>query len=53
MNLRFLNPYHYPLKQGLCRLPAFVVRLRKVIFKHGTRDGKHDDVMSYYDVNMM
>ena len=42
--LRFF--YHYPLKRGKRRLPVFEVALRKVNFKHGTRDGKHDDITS-------
>ena len=29
-----------------CRLPAFAATLRKVNFKYGFRDGKHDDVTS-------
>ena len=45
-NWCFLIPYHYPLKWGLLWLPAFVSTLRKVNFKHGTRDGKQDEVMS-------
>ena len=45
--LKFSDSYHYHyLKRGSCRLPVFAATLLKVYFKHGTRDGKHDDVTS-------
>ena len=45
-NQGFLIPYHYPLKRDLRQLPVFVATLCIVNFKHGTRDGKYDDVTS-------
>ena len=46
--LRFSESISLSFKTRLMRLPAFAATLRKVNFKHGTRDGKHDDVTSYY-----
>ena len=41
-HLLFLIPCHYPSKLGQRWLPVFATTLRKVIFKHVTRDRKHD-----------
>ena len=39
-------PYHYPLRRGYRWQPFYRSTLCKVNFKHGSRDGKHDDVTS-------
>ena len=44
--LRFSDSVSLSFKTRLMSIPVFVATLRKVNFKHGTRDGKHDDVMS-------
>ena len=36
-------------KTKLTSVIFFAMTLRKVNFKHGTRDGKHDDVTSRYE----
>ena len=43
--LRFSDSISLSFKgQGSCRLPVFAATLHRVNFKHGNRDGKHDDV---------
>ena len=41
--LRFSESISLSFKTRLRWLPAFAAKLRKVNFKHGTREGKHDD----------
>ena len=43
--LRFSDSVSLSFKMRLT-LPVFAATLHKVNFKHGTRDGKHDDVTS-------
>ena len=44
--LRFSDSISLSFKTKLMLLPAFGAKLRKVNFKHGTSDRKHDDVTS-------
>ena len=44
--LRFSDYLSLYFKTRLTSVTLFVPTLRKVNFKHGTRDGKHDDVTS-------
>ena len=43
---RFSDSVSLSFKTRLTLVTFFAVMLRKVNFKHGTRDGKHDDVTS-------
>ena len=44
--LRFSESVSLSFKTRLTLLPVFAATLGKVNFKHGTRDGKRDDVTS-------
>ena len=44
--LRFSESVSLSFKTRLTSVTCFAATLRKVNFKHGTRDGKHDDVTS-------
>ena len=45
--LRFSESISLAFKTRLTSVTCFSTMLPKVNFKHGTRDGKHDDVTSY------
>ena len=46
--LRFSECISLSFKTRLTSVTCFSATLRKVNFKHGTKDGKHDDITSYY-----
>ena len=46
--LRFSESISLSFKTRLPSVTCFLRRCRRVNFKHGTRDGKHGDITSYY-----
>ena len=46
--LRFSESISLSFITRLTSVTCFATTLRRVFFKHGTRDGKHDDITSYY-----
>ena len=46
MKLRFSDSVSLSFKTSLTSVTCFSATLRKVIIKHGTREGTHDNVTS-------